>query len=30
VTDRLTLEGLEQLIDKLEDEKKSLHPEQQA
>jgi hypothetical protein len=29
VTDRLTLEGLEQLIAKLEAEKKSLHPEQQ-
>jgi hypothetical protein len=27
VTDRLTLEGLEQLIDKLEAEKKALHPE---
>jgi hypothetical protein len=27
VTDRLTLEGLQQLIDKLEAEKKALHPE---
>jgi hypothetical protein len=27
VSDRLTLEGLQQLIDKLEDEKKALHPE---
>ena len=27
VTDRLTFEGLQQLIDKLEAEKKFLHPE---
>jgi hypothetical protein len=27
VTDRLTLEGLQQLIEKLEAEKKALHPE---
>ena len=26
VTDRLTLEGLQRLIEKLEDEKKALHP----
>jgi hypothetical protein len=26
-TDRLTLVGLQQLIDKLEDKKKALHPE---
>jgi hypothetical protein len=29
MTDRLTLEGLQQLIEKLEAEKKALHPEQQ-
>jgi hypothetical protein len=28
VTDKLTLEGLQQLIEKLEAEKKALHPEQ--
>jgi hypothetical protein len=28
VTDRLTLEGLEQLIEKLEAEKKRMHPDQ--
>ena len=28
VTDKLTLEGLQQLIDKLEAEKKARHPEQ--
>ena len=28
VTDTLTLEGLQQLIEKLENEKKALHPEQ--
>jgi hypothetical protein len=27
VTDRLTVQGLQQLIEKLEDEKKALHPE---
>ena len=30
VTDRLTLEGLEQLIEKLEAEKKTLHPDHQG
>jgi hypothetical protein len=30
VTDRLTLEGLQQLIEKLEAEKKALHPDQQG
>jgi hypothetical protein len=30
VTDTLTLEGLNQLVEKLEAEKKSLHPEQQG
>ena len=29
VTDRLTLEGLQQLIETLEAEKQALHPEQQ-
>ena len=29
VTDRQTLEGLQQLIDTLEAEKQALHPEQQ-
>jgi hypothetical protein len=29
VTDTLTLEGLQQLVDKLEVEKKALHPELQ-
>jgi hypothetical protein len=29
VTDRLTLEGLQQLIEKLETEKKTLHDEQE-
>jgi hypothetical protein len=29
VTDRLTLDGLQQLIKTLEAEKKALHPEQQ-
>jgi hypothetical protein len=28
ITDRLSLAGLDILIEKLEDEKKSLHPEQ--
>jgi hypothetical protein len=30
VTDELTLEGLQQLIEKLEAEKKALHPDQQG
>jgi hypothetical protein len=30
VTDRQTLDGLKHLIEKLEAEKKSLHPEQQG
>jgi hypothetical protein len=30
VTNSLTLEGLQQLIEKLEAEKKALHPDQQG